>query len=64
MITGSAFTAPRGSNRQSFVYRTKPACAHRPYKPVDKKVNYSKVKNNFFNDEDLDTTPQQLRYAT
>jgi len=32
-FTGSAFTAPRGHNRRSWLYRIRPAVAHGPFEP-------------------------------
>src|SRR6266403_5075024 len=31
-FSGTAFTAPRGSNRRSWLYRIRPAAVHRPFK--------------------------------
>ena len=32
-LSGTAFTAPRHSNRRSWLYRIRPAAAHRPFEP-------------------------------
>src|SRR5690606_637533 len=32
-LTGSAFTAPRGENRRSWLYRIRPAAMHGPFQP-------------------------------
>jgi len=32
-ISGTAFTAPRADNRRSWLYRIRPAAAHRPFEP-------------------------------
>ena len=32
-LSGTAFTAPRGVNRRSWLYRIRPAVAHRPFQP-------------------------------
>jgi homogentisate 1,2-dioxygenase len=34
-ISGTAFTAPRGANRRSWLYRIRPAAQHRPFQRVD-----------------------------
>jgi len=33
-LSGSAFTAPRGHNRRSWVYRLRPSAAHLPFEPI------------------------------
>lgn len=32
-LSGSAFTAPRGENRRSWLYRLRPSVLHQPFKP-------------------------------
>ena len=34
-LTGSAFTAPRGDNRRSWLYRIRPSAMHLPFEPMD-----------------------------
>ncbi|UZW57796.1 homogentisate 1,2-dioxygenase [Sphingobium sp. JS3065] len=34
-LSGTAFTAPRGENRRSWLYRLRPAANHPPYRPYD-----------------------------
>jgi homogentisate 1,2-dioxygenase len=34
-ISGTAFTAPRGENRRSWLYRIRPSAMHPPFRPVD-----------------------------
>jgi homogentisate 1,2-dioxygenase len=34
-LSGTAFTAPRESNRRSWLYRIRPAAMHRPFAPYD-----------------------------
>ena len=34
-LTGSAFTAPRGANLRSWLYRIRPAAMHEPFEPMD-----------------------------
>jgi len=33
-ISGTPFTAPRGANRRSWLYRIRPSVAHRPFEPL------------------------------
>src|ERR1700732_161421 len=33
-ITGTPFTAPRATNRRSWLYRIRPSVAHRPFEPI------------------------------
>ncbi len=33
-MSGTAFTAPRGQNRRSWLYRIRPAAVHRPFAPM------------------------------
>jgi homogentisate 1,2-dioxygenase len=33
-FSGTAFTAPRGANRRSWLYRIRPAAVHLPFKPI------------------------------
>lgn len=34
-LSGTAFTAPRGENRRSWLYRLRPTASHRPYRPYE-----------------------------
>ena len=34
-LSGTAFTAPRGANRRTWLYRIRPAAVHRPFRRVD-----------------------------
>src|SRR5260370_37947404 len=33
-LSGTAFTAPRGVNRRTWLYRMRPSVAHRPFEPI------------------------------
>src|SRR6185437_12828952 len=33
-LSGTAFTAPRGHNRRSWLYRIRPAAMHKPFTPL------------------------------
>jgi homogentisate 1,2-dioxygenase len=54
-LSGTAFTAPRHSNRRSWLYRMRPAAMHAPFK--------LRESGNFHNDFDqVPATPNQLRW--
>ncbi|KAI1832372.1 hypothetical protein CBS147337_6630 [Penicillium roqueforti] len=52
-ISGTAFTAPRWENQQTWVYRIIPSAAHGPFEPVSSGKS-SKA--------DFNQTPNQLRW--
>jgi homogentisate 1,2-dioxygenase len=54
-ISGTAFTAPRGANRRSWLYRMRPAAVHKPFKRID-----NGLLTNDFNT--TAATPNQLRW--
>jgi homogentisate 1,2-dioxygenase len=57
LISGTAFTAPRGENRRTWTYRIQPSVVHRPYVRLD---------NNLFQSAPFDSTeatPSQLRWS-
>eukprot|EP01035_Chromulina_nebulosa_P056556 gene56556-77509_t len=54
-LTGSAFTAPRGDNKRSWLYRIRPAAMHRPFEAM-----VQKHLTNEFGTEP--TSPNQLRW--
>lgn len=54
-LSGTAFTAPRSSNRRTWLYRTKPSVAHLPFEPYKKKLNW--------NLDEVVTSPNQMRWA-
>ena len=53
-ISGTAFTAPRASNRRSWTYRIRPAAVHMPFRKID--------EGRFTNAFDGMPTPNQLRW--
>ena len=55
-LSGSAFTAPRGANRRSWLYRIRPAVMHRPFRRIDDR----QLRGTPFGE--LPTTPDQLRW--
>src|SRR5574337_1998280 len=54
-LSGSAFTAPRHSNRRSWLYRIRPAALHEPFAPIDN----GRLANRF---DEVPTSPNQLRW--
>jgi homogentisate 1,2-dioxygenase len=54
-LSGTAFTAPRGANRRSWLYRIRPAAVHRPFRRVDD----GRIACRF---DDVEATPNQLRW--
>jgi homogentisate 1,2-dioxygenase len=53
-LSGTAFTAPRASNRHSWLYRIRPAAVHRPFEPVDGRAFHNQYNGPF--------SPNQLRW--
>jgi homogentisate 1,2-dioxygenase len=54
-VSGTAFTAPRSVNRHSWLYRIRPAVAHRPFAPLDR----AHICGDF---SGLITPPNQMRW--
>src|SRR5438094_8284918 len=54
-FSGTAFTAPRGSNRRSWLYRIRPAVTHRPFRQIDN----GRIVNDF---NRIPTPPHQFRW--
>lgn len=54
-LSGTAFTAPRGANRRSWLYRIRPAAMHQPFRKLDN----ARVLSHF---DDVPTPPNQLRW--
>ena len=57
-LSGSAFTAPRGANRRSWLYRIRPAVQHGPFVPMDSKL----LRGTPF--DEMPPSPNQLRWHT
>lgn len=55
-FSGSAFTAPRGSNRRTWCYRTRPSTVHKPYQEIAAGLLRS------WPCADAAATPNQLRW--
>src|SRR6266700_1855643 len=54
-LSGTAFTAPRGANRRSWLYRIRPAAMHQPFRQLDN----ARIVSRF---DDERTPPNQLRW--
>lgn len=54
-LSGTAFTAPRGENKQTWFYRTIPSACHTPLEPMHSKVDYKP--------DNLLNVPRQLRWS-
>ena len=55
-ISGTAFTAPRHSNRRSWLYRIRPAAMHHPFRLCEAGAGFH---NRF---DEAPATPNQLRW--
>lgn len=56
-INGTAFTAPRGQNKRSWMYRIRPSVVHKPYERMDNGL----LRSTPFTE--VETTPNQLRWS-
>jgi homogentisate 1,2-dioxygenase len=56
-LSGSAFTAPRGHNRRTWVYRIRPSAAHAPFEPIARGL----VRSGPF--DEVPPTPNRLRWS-
>jgi len=54
-FSGTAFTAPRGANRRSWLYRIRPAVTHRPFRRIESRRIVARF-------DELPTPPQQFRW--
>jgi homogentisate 1,2-dioxygenase len=54
-LSGTAFTAPRGSNRRTWLYRIRPSAMHRPFRRIDD----GHLVSDF---TEVPATPNQLRW--
>ncbi len=54
-FSGTAFTAPRGANRRSWLYRIRPAAVHKPFRRIDN----GRIESRF---DTVPTPPNQLRW--
>jgi homogentisate 1,2-dioxygenase len=56
-VSGSAFTAPRGLNRRTWMYRIRPSVVHEPYQPFEKQTL---LRSGPF--DEVPTPPNQMRW--
>ena len=56
-VSGSAFTAPRGQNRRTWMYRIRPSVVHEPYQPFP---TQTLLRSGPFDEEP--TPPNQMRW--
>jgi homogentisate 1,2-dioxygenase len=56
-VSGSAFTAPRGVNRRTWMYRIRPSVVHEPYQPFAKETL---LRSGPF--DEAPTPPNQMRW--
>src|SRR5438552_16350374 len=54
-LSGTAFTAPRGANRRSWLYRIRPAAIHGPFE----RFEHERIADRF---DDVAPPPNQLRW--
>jgi len=55
-LSGTAFTAPRGVNRRTWLYRMRPSVAHKPFQPIAQ----GRLRSAPF--DEVPTPPNQLRW--
>ena len=55
-ISGTPFTAPRGVNRRSWLYRIRPSVAHSPFQPMESGL----LRSSPF--DEVPAPPNQLRW--
>jgi homogentisate 1,2-dioxygenase len=55
-LSGTAFTAPRGVNRRTWLYRMRPSVAHKPFQPIEQ----GRLRSAPF--DEVPTPPNQLRW--
>jgi homogentisate 1,2-dioxygenase len=56
-LSGTPFTAPRGTNRRSWLYRIRPSVVHKPYTPI---AGTGLLRSTF---DEVPATPNQLRWS-
>src|SRR6202453_2379576 len=56
-LSGTAFTAPRGVNRRTWLYRIRPSVAHKPFEPLSQQ----RLRSAPF--DEVPTPPNQLRWG-
>ncbi|MGD9560759.1 MAG: homogentisate 1,2-dioxygenase [Pyrinomonadaceae bacterium] len=61
-FSGSAFTAPRGSNKRTWTYRIRPSVLHRPFHPYTRALTNAASLFRSSPFDEVVTTPNQLRW--
>src|SRR5260370_150704 len=56
-LSGTAFTAPRGVHRRTWLYRMRPSVAHKPFEPISP----GRLRSAPF--DEVPTPPNQLRWG-
>src|SRR5277367_6295441 len=56
-LSGTPFTAPRGVNRRTWLYRIRPSVAHKPFEPI----SLGRLRSAPF--DEVPTPPNQLRWT-
>src|ERR1700682_505675 len=56
-LSGTAFAAPRGVNRRTWLYRMRPSVAHKPFEPISP----GRLRSAPF--DEVPTPPNQLRWG-
>lgn len=56
-LSGTPFTAPRATNRRTWLYRIRPSVMHPPYHPLESRL----VRSTPF--DEVPTSPNQLRWS-
>lgn len=56
-VSGSSFTAPRGKNRRTWMYRIRPSVVHEPYQPFEKQTLWQSGPF-----DEVPTPPNQMRW--
>jgi homogentisate 1,2-dioxygenase len=56
-LSGTPFTAPRGTNRRAWLYRIRPSVVHKPYTPI----SGTGLLRSIF--DEVPATPNQLRWS-
>ncbi|KFA54785.1 hypothetical protein S40293_00694 [Stachybotrys chartarum IBT 40293] len=61
-LSGTAFTAPRHDNKQTWLYRVLPSCAHPPFKPAPPEAPTAQANDADGPGAKLHYIPNQLRW--
>ena len=59
-LSGTAFTAPRATNRRTWTYRIRPSVTHKPFKEIGTELGLGLFRSGPFTE--LPTPPNQMRW--